>query len=157
MRLLKYVSWVTLILVIDQLTKWIARSSLVEAQQVDVIPGVLQFTLVYNTGVAFGLFQDFGVWLAPIAFVVAVVAAIAYSKLETGERLYRVALILVGAGAIGNFIDRIFNAGKVTDFINIHIIHVFNVADMCITIAVVLLMIKFIMDAKQEAAKDKAA
>jgi signal peptidase II len=147
---------VTLLLVIDQVTKGIARATLVEGQQVDVIPRILEFTLVYNTGVAFGLFENMGVWLAPIAFVVAVVAAVLYVKIESGERLYKIALILVGAGAIGNFIDRIFNSGKVTDFINIHVIHVFNVADMCITFAVALLMYKFVSDAKREAAIEKS-
>lgn len=157
MRVFQYVSWVALLLSIDQLTKWIARSNLVEQQQVDVIPGVLQFTLVYNTGVAFGLFQNFGLWFAPIAFVVAIVAAVSYSRAPKHDRMYKVALVFVGAGATGNFIDRIFHGGKVTDFINIHIIHVFNFADFCITVAVVLLMIKFFGDARREATTEKAA
>lgn len=156
MKIAHYVFWVALLLAIDQLTKWIARTALVEQQQVDVIPGVLQFTLVYNTGVAFGLLQNYGVWLAPVAFVVAIVAAITFARTPKREKMYRTALVFVGAGAIGNFVDRIFHGGKVTDFINIHVIHVFNFADMCITLAVVLLMIKFFADARHETKTEKA-
>jgi len=61
-------------------------------------------------------------------------------------------MLLVTAGALGNFTDRIFHEGRVTDFIDIKIIHVFNLADFYITLAVTLLIIHWIFVARHDLA-----
>lgn len=105
-----------------------------EGEFVTVIPNVLDFTLVYNQGIAFGLLQGLGIWLAPIALIMSVFAYWLYIKREPNDRLQGLVGILIAGGAIGNVIDRIAMQ-RVTDFINIRIIPVFNFADIYITIS----------------------
>ena len=54
----KYYLVVLFILVVDQVTKWIANASLHPRQAIDIIPGYLRLSRVYNSGVAFGLFDN---------------------------------------------------------------------------------------------------
>lgn len=156
MRLLTFSFFTILIIVIDQITKALARNSLAVGESITVIPGMFDFTLVYNTGIAFGLFPNAGVWLAPIAIVVALIAGYAYVHAIAKDKMFSLAMILISAGALGNFIDRIFHHGKVTDFIDIRIIHVFNIADMSISIAVGLLLFRWMLELKTEIAKHKS-
>ena len=105
-----------------------------EGEFITVIPRVLDFTLVYNQGIAFGMLQGLGVWLAPIALVMSGFAYWLYIKRDRNDKLQGLVAILIAAGAIGNVIDRIV-LQRVTDFINIKIIPVFNFADIYITIS----------------------
>jgi signal peptidase II len=105
-----------------------------EGEFITVIPRVLDFTLVYNQGIAFGMLQGLGVWLAPIALVMSGFAYWLYIKRDRNDKLQGLVAILIAAGAIGNVIDRIVMQ-RVTDFINIKIIPVFNFADIYITIS----------------------
>lgn len=141
--------WMSVLVALDQITKWLVRANLVEHQQVTVIPGVFDLNLVYNEGIAFGLLQGAGLWLAPLAALVAIVAAAAHFRSSPKEKLFRLAMILLAAGAIGNLIDRLFRGGRVTDFIDIKIIHVFNVADACITVAAVLLALHWLFQPRR--------
>lgn len=156
MRLFTFSFFTILIIVIDQITKALARNSLAVGESITVIPGVFDFTLVYNTGIAFGLFPNAGVWLAPIAIVVTFIAGYAYIRAIAKDKIFSLAMILISAGALGNFIDRIFHNGKVTDFIDIRIIHVFNIADMSISIAVGLLLLRWMLELKTELSKHKS-
>jgi signal peptidase II len=137
-----YVLWLTSLLAIDQATKFWVRSHMSPGEFRILLPNVLELRYVENTGIAFGLLQGFGIWLAPIAVIVAVVATFAYFKASSHDRLFRSAMILISAGALGNFLDRVFLNGRVTDFIDIQLIHVFNLADVSITGAVVLLLVR---------------
>lgn len=101
---------------------------------ITVIPNVLDFTLVFNQGIAFGMLQGLGIWLAPIALAMTGFAYWLYVKREPADKLQALVAILVAGGAIGNVIDRLA-MGRVTDFINIKIIPVFNFADIYITIS----------------------
>lgn len=139
---------VVILLILDQLTKWWVRTHLSEGQFVTVIPSAFDMTLVYNRGIAFGFMPGAGVWLTPLAALVAILAAFGYVRSATHEKLFRASMVLLAAGALGNLIDRLFNGGKVTDFIDIKIIHVFNVADACITLAAALLIIHWLSEIK---------
>jgi signal peptidase II len=151
MKLFGFFAWTIGLLLVDQLSKYLARDALVVGQSKVVIPHVLEVTLVYNTGVAFGLFENLGVFLTPVAIAVAIAAAWSFARSDPRDRLYRAAMILVASGAVGNLIDRLMNEGKVTDFINIYVIHVFNVADMCITFAVLLLLGHMLTESRRDA------
>lgn len=137
-------------IVIDQATKVWARGAAnwVEGQTfMTPWPGVLEFKLVYNRGIAFGLFQGSGVLLTPIAAAIAV-GALWYSVRHRDEpKISHVTMSLLFAGAVGNLIDRLsFN--KVTDLFYLRIIDfpVFNVADVCITVAGALLALGAIQE-----------
>ena len=101
-------------------------------------------TLVHNTGIAFGLFKNHGivfVIIPAIAVVLLVFNIYYYRNHKDLSQLYIVAISLILGGAIGNLIDRIF-FGYVIDFINIHVLPVFNVADMCIDFGVFLFILE---------------
>ena len=101
---------------------------------ITVIPNVLDFTLVFNQGIAFGMLQGLGVWLAPVALAMTGFAYWLYTKRQPDDKMQALVAILVAGGAIGNVIDRLA-MGRVTDFINIKIIPVFNFADIYITVS----------------------
>ncbi len=141
-----YVLWLSALLAIDQATKFWVRSHMSLGEFRTLIPGILDLRYVENTGIAFGLLQGLGIWLAPIAVLVALIATIGYFKASPQDRSFRSAMILVSAGALGNFLDRAFLNGRVTDFIDLQIIHVFNLADVSISSAVAILLVRGILE-----------
>ncbi|MBL8066304.1 MAG: signal peptidase II [Chthonomonadaceae bacterium] len=133
------------LLLIDQMVKLWARNA---AQGTEgrtllaVWPGVFELKLVYNQGVAFGMLQGMGLLLSPIAIAIAVSAAIYSWKRPDEPKVHHVTAALLASGAVGNLIDRL-TQGHVTDMFWIRLINfpVFNVADVCITAAGVLLVL----------------
>jgi signal peptidase II len=146
----KYYLIALLILVIDQVTKWIARTSLAGSSAVEIIPGYLRLSYASNTGVAFGLFHDVNSAWKPYILgalaIVAIVVIFIYGKRTSPDRnLLHWALAITMGGILGNFVDRVFN-GYVVDFIEFHIHETFywptfNVADSAISIGIALLLI----------------
>jgi len=139
------------LLVVDQLTKVWARhaAEFTEGRSLLAVwPGVFELKLVYNKGIAFGMLQGGGVLLAPIAIVIAGAATYYSFRQPRSARIVHVTMALLVSGAIGNLIDRLA-MGKVTDMFWIRAINfpVFNVADICITTAGVLLALASIRDA----------
>lgn len=135
------------IFIIDQLVKvWARTEGEVEGRVFGMIwPGVIELKLVYNTGIAFGLLEGAGVFMAPIAiFIVALVTYMAWVRKEEGRSFFIIYGLLV-AGAIGNLYDRVFH-GKVTDMFWLRFIDfpVFNIADMAITAFAVLVVFSII-------------
>jgi signal peptidase II len=154
----------TLILIADQITKYLVATQLEVGQSVDLIPWlapVFSITHVTNTGVAFGMLQGLGSLFA-IAHVVAAVAIILYARrLPPGQRALRLALGLALGGAVGNLIDRI-RQGYVVDFFDVnfwplHDFPVWNVADSSIVIGVALLIGLLMWEERQERLKQQAA
>ena len=127
-------------LALDQASKWWIREVIARPHG-DLgngmpWPGVFELTYTTNKGIAFGMLQGAGVFLAPIAIAIAV-AAWVYSHRNDGEsNLSHTAMALLASGALGNLYDRLFR-GEVTDIFWFRLINfpVFNVADSCITIA----------------------
>lgn len=122
------------------------------------IPGIFEITLTYNEGIAFGLFQGAAVFMTPIA--VAIAAAAGWYSLNHPKEgaMTHVAMGLLASGALGNLYDRLFHR-RVTDMFWIRAIDfpVFNVADACITVATVLLILGWWRDAAQQERAAKAA
>lgn len=138
------------VVVLDQLTKlyMLDTLSLREVGQVPVLPPVLNWSYVENTGVSFGLFGGGAARWALSVFSVVVAAALAWWALRAERRMLIAAIGLVIGGAIGNAIDRI-RFGYVVDFIDVSGIGffpwVFNVADSAITVGVLLLILDSVM------------
>jgi len=138
------------VLVLDHVTKWLARTRLDPERAIEVIPGYLRISYVSNTGVAFGLFRDLdSPWkpyvLAVMAIVAVVVIFVYSSRMPSSRRLLQSALAVIMGGILGNFVDRILQ-GYVVDFIEFHIRDnfywpTFNVADSAITVGIGLLLI----------------
>jgi signal peptidase II len=142
--------WLALGLIIaDQLSKAAIRATIPLYDSVEVIPGLVNLTHVLNTGAAFGFLDRFEFAYKAVVVTLlatAALAAIVFYAMTLGSatRLSRFALTLVVAGAIGNLIDRVW-AGAVVDFVDIYFgnwhFWAFNVADSCISIGAVLLIV----------------
>ena len=130
---------VSVILALDQLTKFIINRLLLLHQSVPVIRGVFHLTLVHNRGAAFGILKN-QVWffILTSAFVIILIYQNLKSNAKKLSFAYRASLILILAGAIGNLIDRLI-LGYVIDFLDFRIWPVFNIADSAITVGAVLL------------------
>lgn len=142
---------IIILIIVDQITKYIARHSL-ENNSVIVIKNFFNLTLVKNTGGAWGFLAG-KLWLFIITTLIALGGMFYFFKdfdLKTNT-LFSIALCLLIAGAIGNFIDRLF-ISYVTDFLDFKIFGydfpVFNVADICITLGVITLLIKLLFFSK---------
>ena len=124
---------------IDQASKWLANVSLDYFHSLPVFPG-LALSLVHNPGAAWGIFAHRTSLLTGVSLAVLIV--LWFMRYRLGTSIWtRWALVLLAAGTVGNLIDRI-GAGYVTDFINIGIIPVFNIADILINIGVFGLLIE---------------
>lgn len=145
-----YYSVLAAVLALDRFTKWLVTQTLDLNHSLPVLEPFLRFTHVRNTGAAFSLLADFNtpwrlvlfVTVAFCAFVVLTV--IAHREQGRGWSLL-VPLAMVSGGAVGNMIDRIFQSGMVTDFIEFsyRAFHfpVFNVADSSVFLGVCWLLI----------------
>lgn len=155
------------IIIIDQITKWVASSTLTMHEQNPVMPS-FNFTLMHNYGAAFSFLSDAGGWqrwfFTIIAAVISIVLVVWITRLKSHEKLLGFALALVLGGAVGNLIDRV-TYGYVVDFIQWYYDRfywpAFNIADAAISVGAVLLLISsFFGDEDKnetEAAKDNAS
>jgi signal peptidase II len=139
----------------DIITKRIVEAQIPLYASIPFIEPFLSWTHTQNTGAAFSLFQNGGLFFIVVAIVVSAVILYYAPRLPPGDWLSRVALGLQLGGAIGNLIDRL-RQGYVTDFIHFQIPQigfdwpVFNVADSCIVVGVILLIVaSFVRDSKQ--------
>ncbi len=146
--MLKWIAVSTVVVVCDQASKWIAVKSLLGSPPVVVIPGFFDFSLVYNTGAAFGFLNEASGWqnlfFVLVAAVVSIVILRMLYRLDRTETQNALAFALILGGAVGNVIDRI-RLGYVIDFIHWfygawHWPH-FNIADSAITVGVALLIL----------------
>lgn len=135
--------YILAIVVLDQLSKYIAKIKLYSISQIEIIKGFFSLTYVENRGAAFGMFKDKRIIL--VGFTTIVIAVMIYYLLKNKSmnKLLRVSLILIIAGAIGNLIDRVL-LGYVVDFFHLYIGNVFdwpvfNVADISIVFGTILL------------------
>lgn len=144
------------VLVLDLASKLVIESQVIQqglggasAPSWPVIPNLLNFTYVKNTGVAFGLFASHGQVSGPLILTLLGLAALGFVAyyfclVPRSDRMLLVALALVIGGAVGNLTDRIMNGG-VTDFIDFYFgtyhWHTFNIADTAISIGIGLMLL----------------
>ena len=140
------------IVVVDQITKFLVRSTVPLYAKHVIIPNLLDVTHVQNTGAAFGLLNaaDFP-YKSAVMIGIATLALVAISiyarQLGAHERLSRYGLALILGGAFGNLIDRAIS-GYVVDFVDVYWgeahFWAFNVADAAITIGAILVLLEMI-------------
>jgi signal peptidase II len=131
-----------LILFTDQSLKAWVMNRFQLGQSRPLIPGILHLTLVHNTGTAFGLFQDKNLFFIILsAVVIAGIAALLFKEEKKNDSPFSlIPLVLLLGGAAGNLIDRI-RLGYVIDFIDFRVWPVFNLADSCITVGIIWLLL----------------
>lgn len=131
----------------DQATKELAVSHLRQAPDVPLVAGVLDLSYTENRDVGFSLLRFIesdavrrGVIVALASGVLLVVGVFLVRRRRKLNALTGAALGLLAAGAVGNLLDRVVR-GHVIDFVHLHGWPVFNVADICITVGAVSLVL----------------
>jgi signal peptidase II len=135
-----------LIILIDQITKWIVRVNIPFGQSWMPLEWLAPYARIvnwYNTGAAFGMFQRGGGIFAVLAVIVSSAILIYYPLIPRSDKFLRLALAMQMAGALGNLIDRM-TVGAVTDFVSVWTFPVFNVADASISLGVVILLLPYL-------------
>ncbi len=138
---------------IDQVTKYLAVLHLKGQAAFPIIDGILELNYLENHGAAFGMLQNQKIFFIFVAVVILGVIAYVLWKMPRGKRyvMLHILLSMIAAGAIGNMIDRI-RLNYVVDFIYIVAINfpIFNVADICVTVATFLLIVLMIFFYKEK-------
>ena len=135
-------------LVVDLWTKHAVFTWLLDdhEQRATIIDGFLTFQLALNDGAAFGIADGARPFLIGVSSLAMLIVLGVFFFGSVKQRMVQVALGLFGAGVSGNLWDRIFNEGRVRDFIDVvywpgRHWHTFNVADAWLCIAVFLLIV----------------
>lgn len=113
-----------LVVILDQITKYLILKNLRIREQITMIPGYFEIVHVRNEGAAFGILSTWNSngreWFFYVVSGIALIALVAlYIKTREGERRVQIPLALILGGAIGNLIDRL-NHGNVVDFLRFH-------------------------------------
>lgn len=146
----------SLILSLDQITKYLAERYLASLGTLSVIQGIFHLTLVHNNGAAFGIFKGGALFFIILSLIsIAVIFILMIRKdiflkvfaVEPGNRFVRICLGLILGGAFGNLIDRLRNV-YVIDFLDFRIWPVFNIADSAITIGGIMLCVAMLKKEK---------
>ncbi len=134
-----------------------------QGQQIPLLDDLFNITFIENPGIAFGIYAgpEFKLLVCIFTLIAAICLVIYFFRIKNKPFVLRLSVALIIGGAIGNLIDRIFYGvfygysnlfyGKVVDFFDIRILnlmlfdrtignYVFNIADMAVTIGVVMLL-----------------
>ncbi|WP_309072167.1 signal peptidase II [Arthrobacter sp.] len=128
--------------IIDQLTKMWVVSTMVEGQVTEVLPPVLSWHFIRNSGAAFSIGTGI-TWVFTIIQALVSIAIITQIR-KVASKGWAVALGLVLGGALGNLTDRLFREpafgqGHVVDFIALPNFAIFNIADTAVVSGVILI------------------
>lgn len=127
----------------DQAAKAAIEANLVPGENVDVL-GPLSLTLAHNDGVAFGLAGGGGVALVVLTLVALAFVGFLFARDPSRPGMW-VAIGLLAGGALGNLIDRV-RTGEVTDYLDVLSWPPFNLADIAITLGVVVLALSYLTE-----------
>ncbi len=161
--------YIFLVIILDQITKsglmyMLIHNVPISGDAWQIIPGPYMvsrvtnfFNIVFtwNPGTSFSMFRSLGE-AAPMIIVIGtgfIIGFLAHNLFfRTSEKIERIALSLIIGGALGNLIDRI-RFGAVIDFLDFHIdkLHwpAFNVADVCISVGVILYILSLFIKRKK--------
>lgn len=143
-----------IVVIADQLSKYIAVERLKGSVSRVIIPEFLKFTYVENYGAAFGILKNKKLFFIIVTLIVIILISLFLVKYYYKLNIFmRIGLGLLLGGAIGNFIDRV-RFGYVVDFISVRLFNsydfpVFNIADMSIVCGTIIILILTLFD-KQE-------
>ncbi|MFG6148985.1 signal peptidase II [Halobacillus sp. B23F22_1] len=148
-----YYLFAAAIIIIDQLTKWMVVQQMELRESIPVIENFFYITSHRNTGAAWGILQG-QMWFFYIITIIVIGVIIYYMKQYAKvSRFVGTALALILAGAIGNFIDRVFRK-EVVDFFDVYLgsynYPIFNVADSALVVGVIFVMIATFVDERKK-------
>ena len=130
-----YIGFISILIILDQIFKYIVVNQKIVCE--NVINNILNFTYCENRGIAFGIGQG-GAKIFAIITILIIIVALIYVMLKFNKlkRLTLFGIALVISGGIGNLIDRLFR--EIVDF------PIFNFADICIVVGVIIIGISYL-------------
>ncbi len=146
----KYIILTILLVLLDQLSKFFIINNFNVYDEWVIIKNFFKFEYVQNTGISFGLFSG-GRILIIIASLV-VIGFMIYDMFQEESKIHYFSCMLILSGALGNLIDRVFR-GYVVDFISFtilgHKMAIFNIADICVVIGVLIYILLMFLEGKK--------
>lgn len=145
MKKKKYIFVTFLIIIIDQLTKFLINQNINYLKSIQIIKNFFYFTNAHNNGAAFSILSGYNLLFISITLIAI---CLIDKYIEKNISFY----ILLG-GIIGNLIDRLI-VGYVRDFLDFRIFNynfpIFNISDICICLGIFLIIIKTIKEDKND-------
>jgi signal peptidase II len=139
------------VVALDQITKYAIEAQLSLGQSIEIIKGFFSLTYARNTGAAWSILTGQMTFFYIVSAIALVVMTYFLLKTDKKENLQRIALALLIAGTLGNFIDRLMFQ-YVRDFLDFIIIGydfpIFNVADISLNVAIGLLILEAILEGR---------
>lgn len=152
-RMVLYYIIATIIIAIDQFTKWLVVKHMELYEQIPIIENFFYLTSFRNKGAAWGILQDQMIFFYIITVIVLIGVIYYLHQYGKDNKLFGVALSFILGGAIGNFIDRLFRK-EVVDFLDFIIFSydypIFNIADSALVVGVGLVVITIFLDEKKK-------
>lgn len=151
---LSYLILVIFLIGADQwLKRWVTKAILRNGFH-QFLPGIMGLTNLRNDGAAWSLMEG-KQWFFAIVSVVAIIVLLYLLRRFRNQQWLEISLCLIFAGTIGNFIDRL-RFGYVVDMFEFLPVNfpVFNIADMCLTVGVIVLVIIVLMEKDDEPSDD---
>lgn len=148
-----------LILIADQITKYIVTVNMTLGESRPFLKGLIDFVYIYNEGGAWGFLSGYQWILLTITSIIIIIFITVLVKYGMQDKLLFWSVCLVLSGGLGNMIDRIFRGGKVVDFLHFEFMPsfpVFNVADCGVVIGTGLLILYFVVGTIKENKMNKA-
>tara|TARA_Y100001934_G_C12331911_1_gene765552 strand:+ start:83 stop:574 length:492 start_codon:yes stop_codon:yes gene_type:complete len=142
---LRYPTLIIFLVILDLISKNYALNNFLIGQSYTTFLPFIDLLLIYNSGIAFGIFDGYGDLASNILLIITIFILIYLIRLLSNEtfQIAKLALSLIIAGALGNIVDRIVD-GKVTDFLHLEIgnfsFFIFNLADAFITVGAILII-----------------
>ena len=142
---LSYPALIIFLVILDLFSKNYAVNNFLFGQSYSTLIPFIDFLVIYNSGIAFGIFDGYGNLASNFLLVITIFILIYLIRLLAKEKVQiaKLALSLIIAGALGNIIDRTID-GKVTDFLHLEISNfsffIFNLADAFITLGAILII-----------------
>ncbi len=137
---MRFVAISLLTLLVDQISKYVITTTMLQGQSIAVLSPVFFMTYILNPGAAFGLLANKTGFLIVVSIIVVIGIMAGYRYLPRERVWAHIALGLISGGALGNLIDRI-RIGRVIDFLDFRVWPVFNLADTAIVIGALLLIL----------------
>jgi len=136
----------------DIITKYLVINNFNLGESKTIIPDFFNITYILNPGAIFGFLSTMNDTYRRIFFIVVsliVIVAITYMIIKEKNKLSKISLVLILAGAFGNLIDRI-TVGSVIDFLDFELFgrhwYTFNIADSCITVGISLMILDILLN-----------
>ncbi len=146
--------WIIIVILgfaIDRLSKMWVMDSLV-GNPITVVNDFFYLRHLENMGASFGILHGKTIFLIIMTSIVALVIAYAITKYK--DKFLRTTLSMILGGALGNLYDRIFNDGKVIDFLEFHfgsyVFPTFNIADTLVVVGTILLAVYILFIYKED-------